>query len=73
MDDHHFGYKHKFLKNHFLGVSHYGIAIYIFKNYVKAKERIMEIQIFHHAKIYLIFKKSSKRNQNLYNNYIRTL
>jgi len=24
----------------------------------------METQIFHHAKIYLIFKKSSKRNQN---------
>jgi hypothetical protein len=24
----------------------------------------METQIFHHAKIYLIFKKFSKRNQN---------
>ncbi len=24
----------------------------------------METQIFHHAKIYLIFKKSFKRNQN---------
>jgi hypothetical protein len=24
----------------------------------------MKTQIFHHAKIYIIFKKSSKRNQN---------
>jgi hypothetical protein len=32
----------------------------------------METQIFHHAKIYLIFKKYSKRNQNpsRYYNYI---
>jgi len=40
-----------------------GLAIYIQK-YLKGKRRIMETQIFHHAKIYLIFKKSSKRNQN---------
>jgi hypothetical protein len=33
--------------------SHYGLAIYI-KKHLKAKE---ETQIFHHAKIYLIFKK----------------
>jgi len=33
-------------------------------NYLKAKRRrIMETQIFHHAKI-IIFRKSSKRNQN---------
>jgi hypothetical protein len=32
------------------GVSHCGLAIYI-KSYVKAKRRIMETQIFHHAKI----------------------
>jgi hypothetical protein len=32
------------------GVSHYGIAIYI-KKVSKGKRRIMEIQIFHHAKI----------------------
>jgi hypothetical protein len=38
--------------------SHRGLAIYI-KKYLKAKRRIMEVtQIFHHAKIYLIFKKS---------------
>jgi hypothetical protein len=41
-----------------------GLAIKI-KKYLKAKERIiMETQIFHYAKIYIIFKKkSSKRNQ----------
>jgi hypothetical protein len=44
-------------------VSHYGLAIYIKKLDLKAKRRIMETQIFHHAKI-IIFKKSSKRNQN---------
>jgi len=32
------------------GVSHCGLAIYI-KKYLKAKRRITEIQIFHHAKI----------------------
>jgi hypothetical protein len=31
------------------GVSHCDLAIYI-KRYVKAKEEIMETQIFHHAK-----------------------
>jgi len=44
------------------GVSHYGLAIYI-KNYLKAKRRIMDTPIFHHAKN-IIFKTSSKRNQN---------
>jgi hypothetical protein len=33
-------------------VSHYGLAIYIEKH-CKAKERIMETQMFHHAKYYL--------------------
>jgi hypothetical protein len=40
------------------------------------KRRIMEAQIFHHAKILLIFKKSSKRNQNpsrYYNSIITNL
>jgi hypothetical protein len=32
------------------GVSQCGLAIYI-KKYLKAKRRIMETQIFHHAKI----------------------
>jgi hypothetical protein len=32
------------------GVSHCGLAIYI-KKYIKAKEKVMKIQIFHHAKI----------------------
>jgi hypothetical protein len=44
-------------------VSNCGLAIYI-KTYLKAKRRIMETQIFHNSKIYQIFKKSSKRNQN---------
>jgi len=33
------------------------------KKYLKAKERIMKTQIFHPAKIDLIFKKSSKKKQ----------
>jgi len=44
--------------NSIKGVSHCSLAIYILKKYVKAKERIMKTQIFHHAKMYLIFKKS---------------
>jgi len=32
------------------GVSHCGLAIYI-KKYLKTNQRIMETQIFHHAKI----------------------
>jgi len=41
------------------------------KKYLKAKRRIMETQIFHHAKIYLIFKKIPlKETKNLEN--IRT-
>jgi hypothetical protein len=33
-----------------MGVLHYGLAIDIKKNIFKAKRRIMETQIFHHAK-----------------------
>ncbi len=48
------------------GVSHCGLAISI-KKYLKAKEELWKLKyyLFHHAKIYPIFKKkSSKRNQN---------
>jgi hypothetical protein len=45
--------------------SHCDVAIYI-KMYLKAKEELWKLKnLFHHAKIDLIFpKKSSKRNQN---------
>jgi hypothetical protein len=33
------------------GVSHCGLAIYIKMLFLKGKRRIIEIQIFHHAKI----------------------
>jgi hypothetical protein len=40
------------------------------KKYVKGKRRIMETQIVHHAKIYLIFKKTPlKENQNPWRYY----
>jgi hypothetical protein len=42
-------------------VPHYGLAIYM-KKYFNAKRRIMETQILPCKNI--IFKKSSKRNQN---------
>jgi hypothetical protein len=45
------------------GVSHCGLAVYI-KKVSSGKRRIMEIQIFHHAKIQSSKKKSSKRSQN---------
>jgi hypothetical protein len=32
------------------GVSHYGLAIYI-EMYLKAKEELWKLKIFHHAKI----------------------
>jgi hypothetical protein len=38
------------------------LAIYI-RKYLKAKRRIMEIQIFTNAKKYNLKKKSSKKNQ----------
>jgi hypothetical protein len=55
-------------------VSHCGFATYI-KKVSLGKRRIMETQIFHHAKIYQIFKISSKRNQNLsrYYNFVANL
>jgi len=49
------------------GVSHCGLAISI-KKYLKAKEELWKLKyyLFHHAKIYPIFKKkSSKRNQKI--------
>jgi hypothetical protein len=45
------------------GVTHHGLAIYIIKC-LKSKEEFWKFKIFHHAKIYLIFKKSSKKKQN---------
>jgi hypothetical protein len=33
------------------GMSHCGLAIYMKKYHLKAKEEFMETQIFHHAKI----------------------
>jgi hypothetical protein len=52
-------------------VTHCGLAIYIIK-YLKAKEEeLWNLKyLFHHAKIYLIFKKSSKRNKNPSRYYI---
>jgi hypothetical protein len=54
------------------GVSHCGLAVYI-KKVSSGKRRIMEIQIFHHAKIQSS-KTSSKRSQNpsRYHNSITT-
>jgi hypothetical protein len=51
----------------------HGLAIY-FKKISEGKRKIMEIQIFHHAKI-LSFKKPSKRNQNpsRYYNYMTNI
>jgi hypothetical protein len=44
------------------------------KKYLKAKEELWKLKYFHHAKI-IIFKKSSKRNQNpsIYYNSITNL
>jgi hypothetical protein len=59
-------------------VSNYGLAIYI-KKYLKAKEELWKIKIFHHAKKLIpnLQKKSSKRNQNpsryYYNSIITNL
>jgi hypothetical protein len=44
------------------GVSHCGLAIYI-KKYLKAKEELWKFKYLTMQK-YIIFKKSSKRNQN---------
>jgi hypothetical protein len=45
-------------------VSHCGLAIYI-KKYLKAKEELWEIQIFHHAKIFSSKQLSKKETKNL--------
>jgi hypothetical protein len=52
-------------------VSHCGLAIYI-KKVSEGKRRIMETQIFISPCKNIIFKKSSKRNQNP-SRYIITL
>jgi hypothetical protein len=44
-------------------VSHYGLAIYI-KKCFNEKEELWKLKYFTMQKIYLIFIKSSKRNQN---------
>jgi hypothetical protein len=53
---------------------HCGLAIYI-KKYLKAKRRrIMETQIFHHSKNYIISSKNPfKRNPKKFLQDIRTL
>jgi hypothetical protein len=38
-------------------VTHYGLAIYIEMYLKEGKRRIMETQLFHHAKLYLILPK----------------
>jgi hypothetical protein len=45
------------------GAFHTVALPFTLKPYLKGKRRIMETQIFYHAKN-IIFKKSSKRNQN---------
>jgi hypothetical protein len=55
------------------GVCHIvALAIYI-KKYLKAKEELWKIQIFHHAKNILIFKKSSKRNEIILQSYYNSI
>jgi hypothetical protein len=46
------------------GVTHCGLAIYI-KKYLKAKKKIMKIQIFHHAKKYNLQKNPLKETKIL--------
>jgi hypothetical protein len=47
------------------GLLSHSVALpFTLKIYLKAKRRIMETQIFHHAKKYNLQKKPSKRNQN---------
>jgi hypothetical protein len=50
------------------GVSHFGLAIYM-KKYLKAKEELWKLKYFTMQKT-IIFKKSSKRNQNPSRHYI---
>jgi hypothetical protein len=51
VDLHHFGEHNKFCTPT-RDVSHYGLAIYIKSILRQKKKKIMETQIFHHAKIY---------------------
>jgi len=59
------------------GVCHIVALPFTLKSILMQKKRIMESQIFHHAKIYQSSKKSSKRNQNpsryYYNSIITNL
>ncbi len=48
---------------HGVYVSHRGLVIYYIKKYLKAKEKIMETQIFHHEKN-IIFKKILQTKPN---------
>jgi hypothetical protein len=41
-------------------MSHCGLAIYI-RKYLKTKEELCKLKKIHHAKIKIIFKKSSER------------
>ncbi len=61
------------LTNETRGVSHFGLAIYILKKRILRQKRIMETQIFHHAKIYLIFKKNPLKETKILQDIIRTL
>ncbi len=54
------------------GMSHYGFAILHLKVSQGTKQIIMKIQIFHRCKN-IIFKKPSKRNQNLSRNYYNSV
>jgi hypothetical protein len=56
------------------GVSHWGLAIYI-KKYFEAKRRrrTMETQIFHHTKIYLIFKTNPLKERKKETKILREL
>jgi hypothetical protein len=52
-------------------VSHYALAIYI-KKYLKAKEELWKLKyLFHHAKIYLIFKKNPSTYYNSITTYLK--
>jgi hypothetical protein len=57
------------------GVSHCGLAIYILKVILSAKEELWKFKYFTMQKYYLQKKKSSKRNQNpsRYHNSITNL
>jgi hypothetical protein len=51
------------------GMCHTMALPFTFKKYLKAKEELWKLKLFHHAKIYQSSKKSSKRNQNPWSYY----